>query len=208
MPRPTRNLTDQRFGRLIAIEKVNKTGQSQWLCKCDCGNKVIVASNNLIRKNTLSCGCYQKDRVSEAKKIHGDRNTRLYTIWVDMRRRCSYIGDPSYKNYGGRDISVCEEWEKSFLNFKEWALGNGYAENLTIDRVNVDENYCPENCRWATLKQQANNKRDNVYVTVNGETHTLTEWSEITGISYNTITKRRYRGWSDVDAVSTPVNAR
>lgn len=208
MPRPTRNLTNQRFGRLIAIEKVNKTGQSQWLCKCDCGNVTIVASNNLIRKNTLSCGCYQKDRTSKTKKIHGDAHTRLYNIWSGMRRRCLCKSEPAFKNYGGRGVTVCKEWQESFVNFKVWALKNGYSEDLTIDRIDVVGNYCPENCRWATLKQQENNRRDNVCVTVNGETHTLAEWSEITGISYNTITKRRYRGWSDVDAVSIPVNAR
>ena len=180
MPRPTRNLKNQRFGRLVAIEKVNETGAARWFCKCDCGNELVVPSNNLIRKNTLSCGCYQKDRTSEAKRIHGDRHTRLYTIWVDMRRRCSCSSEPSYKNYGGRGITVCKEWQESFLAFKE----------------------------WATLKQQGNNRRNNVCVTVNGEIHTLSEWSEITGISYHTITKRCYRGWSDVDAVTTPVNRR
>ena len=208
MPRPTRNLKNQRFGRLVAIEKVNETGAARWFCKCDCGNELVVPSNNLIRKNTLSCGCYQKDRTSEVKRIHGDRHTRLYTIWVDMRRRCSCSSEPSYKNYGGRGITVCKEWQESFLAFKEWAMKNGYSEKLTIDRINANGGYCPQNCRWATLKQQGNNRRNNVCVTVNGEIHTLSEWSEITGISYHTITKRRYRGWSDVDAVTMPVNRR
>ena len=119
-----------------------------------------------------------------------------------MRARCSRKSEPSYKNYGERGISVCKEWNDSFLKFKEWAIENGYSEDLTIDRIDVNGNYCPENCRWATAKEQANNKRTNLYITINGTTHTATEWCEINGIKYSTAMRRRQRGWPLEKAVS------
>ena len=202
MPRPTRDLTGQKFGRVTAIKRIDEPGQSKWICVCDCGKKIVAASNNLLRGNTNSCGCYQRERTSKAKRIHGERKTRLYTIWVDMRARCSRKSEPSYKNYGERGISVCKEWNDSFLKFKEWAIENGYSEDLTIDRIDVNGNYCPENCRWATAKEQANNKRTNLYITINGTTHTATEWCEINGIKYSTAMRRRQRGWPLEKAVS------
>ena len=200
--RPSKDLTNQKFGRLTAIKRIKSKKNAKWLCKCDCGNTVEVYAFNLTRGNTKSCGCYHKDRTSEAKLIHGERYTRLFNIWAGMKARCYNKTDPSYKNYGGRGISVCEEWRKSFVNFRDWAKSNGYKDSLTIDRIDNNGNYCPENCRWATAKQQSNNRRSNVYVTINGETHTVTEWSEINGISYHTIASRRRKGWSDVDAVT------
>ena len=120
------------------------------------------------------------------------RNERLYTIWRAMRERCRREANIGYSKYGGRGITVCDEWQ-DYEAFKRWAYENGYQDVLSIDRIDVDGNYCPENCRWATMKEQANNKRNNHVVTYKGETHTVAEWAEITGISYRTIISRLNR---------------
>ena len=125
-----------------------------------------------------------------------------------MKGRCLCKSDKDYSLYGGRGISICENWKESYENFRNWAIQSGYSEKLTLDRVDVDGDYSPENCRWATVKVQANNKRTIIYVTLGNETHTLSEWGEIKGISYATIDKRRRYGWSNEAAVSTPIRKR
>lgn len=196
------DLTGQRFGRLVVIESVgrSKYRYGLWRCKCDCGNEVIVATNLLHRGKTQSCGCYKIDKNT----THGQSGTRLYWIWGGMINRCTNSTMHNYNNYGGRGITVCDEW-RTFEPFYEWAITNGYREDLTIDRIDTNGNYCPENCRWATPKQQANNKRNNRLLTLNGITHTMTEWSEITGLSVTCICLRldRYR-WSVEDALTKP----
>lgn len=201
-----KDLKGERFGKLIAINRICKSDGSHWKCKCDCGNYTVVSTHNLTKGNTKSCGCLQKEKASQVHKTHGARHTKLYTVWNNMRSRCNRPNDKSYCNYGMRGISVCEEWNNSFENFQKWAFLNGYNENLTLDRRNVNGNYCPENCRWISFKEQNNNRRNNVYVTVNGKTLTLSQWSEANNIPYLTILQRRKRGWSDEKAVSVPVN--
>ena len=125
------------------------------------------------------------------KHGYGNYGNRLYKTWRDIKERC---GNPNIKNYGGRGIKVCPEWENDFLVFREWALNNGYSDDLTIDRIDVNGNYEPSNCRWATNKAQANNRRSNILITYNGETHTISEWSDITGIKYWKIIQRHRRG--------------
>ena len=124
--------------------------------------------------------------------VHGQEPKRLYNTWCNMRRRCYEKQNHKYKNYGGRGIKICPEW-LDFCVFREWALSNGYSETLTLDRINVNGNYEPTNCRWVTQKIQQNNRSNNHLITYNGETHTMKEWSEITGISYRTIKDREYR---------------
>lgn len=128
---------------------------------------------------------------------HGGKGTRLYDIWKKMRGRCYNSNNPKYYRYGGRGITICEEWS-DFSVFRDWALSNGYSDTLTIDRVDNDGNYEPKNCRWATQKQQANNRGYRVdarLITWNGETHSLSEWSTILGIKYKTLCERHRRGW-------------
>ena len=142
------DLTGQRFGRLTVLERT----ELKWLCKCDCGNKKIVAGGHLVSGDTKSCGCL---RIK-----HGMRNTRLYSIWHGMKERCYNTKHKFYKHYGGRGIKVCEEWKNDFQTFADWALSHGYADNLTIDRIDVNGNYEPSNCQWATNAEQQRNKRN------------------------------------------------
>ena len=148
-----------------------------------------------------SCGCLNRDQPH--KTIHGDRQTRLYKIWIDMRQRCSNPNNSAYKNYGDRGIRVCSEWN-DYQVFKEWAMGNGYDENLTIERVDVDGGYNPDNCKWITRKDQGFNRRNNHVLTYNGETKTLTEWCNELNLSYDMVRGRLKRGWTVEAALTTP----
>jgi hypothetical protein len=154
-----------KFGRLTTIKEVHKSIKKRyaWFCRCECGNEKIVIATSLIRKNTMSCGCLHREQLIARNKqgtVHGDSRNgqRIYRIWHSMRERCLTPTCKDYKNYGGRGITICNEWN-SYINFKKWALENGYSDILSIDRINVDGNYEPSNCRWATSKQQANNRR-------------------------------------------------
>ena len=139
---------------------------------------------------------------------HGMARTRLYRSWTSMRNRCNWKKDKEYKHYGGRGIKVCDEWQNNFEPFMEWALSNGYDDTLTIDRIDVNGNYEPDNCRWITRKEQNNNMTSNVRLTHNGVTHNLTEWSKITEISYSTLQGRIRRGWKTEDILFKPINKR
>lgn len=203
------DLTGQRFGRLVVVERAenhiqaNGCRKTQWLCQCDCGNHVVVQGANLKNGHVKSCGCYQRDNPSHKK--HGKRATRLYMIWKHIRQRCLDENCKSYARYGGRGIKLCEEWLNSFNTFYDWAMANGYRDDLTIDRINVNGNYCPENCRWATRKTQGNNKRNNHNIAYKGKTQTLSQWCEELGLSYSSIWNRLYiLGWATEKAFETP----
>ena len=203
-----KDLTGQRFGRLVVVSRAEDSftpsGRKiiRWNCECDCGNHKIVDKWHLTSGKTISCGCYRHERQIEANTHHGDSHTRLHYIWAGIKQRCK---DKNNLLYGGRGITYCEEWEH-YENFKEWALENGYQDNLTIDRKDNNGNYCPENCRWVTLKVQANNTRKNHYITMNGETHSMSEWCDILNLNYDTVKDRINRlHWNDVEALTTPI---
>ena len=189
------DLAGQRFGMLTVIgRKENRHGHAMWECLCDCGNKTVVPSGDLRRGKTKSCGCN--------RTTHGDRGSRLYGIWIGIKTRCFNETDHTYALYGGRGITVCEEWRDSFEAFRDWALANGYRDDLSIDRKNPDGDYCPVNCRWTTMKEQQNNRRNNRLITYNGRTQTLSQWSAETGIHRGTIQYRLKHGW-DVEKALT-----
>jgi hypothetical protein len=202
------DLTGQRFGRLTVIEYAGKDKHRNilWLCKCDCGTETIVFSGNLKRGNTFSCGCYQRERTKDAHTTHNltHTNPRLYEIWSDMKKRCFKPNTTGYIHWGGRGISVCHEWLE-YKSFYDWAISNGYKDFLTIERVDNDGNYEPDNCKWITKGEQSRNTTRNHKVTFNKETMTLSEWSRKMGMSASTLRFRLIHGWSVEKALTTPV---
>lgn len=198
--------TGKRFGRLIAIKYVIiEPKKNKWICKCDCGNEILVSASRLIKGDTKSCGCYRKELMREKQTTHGQRRTRLYYIYRSMIQRCADEKSGQYNNYGGRGIKICEEWKK-FECFYDWAHKNGYADNLKIDRIDNNIGYCPENCKWSTNLEQANNQRTNLMV---GDTGlTLTQYCRVNNVKYHTIRTRISRGKSTFDLIPHELHKR
>ena len=166
------------------------------MCKCDCGNVVEVPAESLVNGASKSCGCYNREIITK----HNKSMTNLYQVWQCMKDRCFNPNHVQYKDYGGRGITVCDEWSDPDA-FCEWALSNGYSKGLSIDRIDVNGNYEPSNCRWATQKEQCRNRRNNAVLEYNGEKHCLTEWAEIVGTKASTLATRRKRGWPTRDII-------
>lgn len=206
------DLTDRKFGRLtvVSLAPKSKTGRTRWHCICDCGNKTIVQANNLKSGEVKSCNCMKE----VCHFIHGHTpasksQTSEYTAWINIQSRCHNEKDEYYKDYGGRGIKVCDRWrfgengKPGFLCFLE-DMGLKPDKKLSLDRVNGNGDYKKENCRWATAAQQARNKRNNVHITYNGETHILKDWAPIVGIPYNVLWKRYHRKWSTEKMLTFP----
>lgn len=207
------DLTGQRFCRLVAIAPTNKRTKGKniiWECRCDCGNTAYVDSGNLkIRKNQ-SCGCLRKEMTSLLNKTHGGKNERLYGVWMDMRRRCNDSSMAGYENYGGRGIKVCDEWLHSYSIFRDWALGNGYDPlaprgKCTIERIDVNGNYEPDNCEWITISQQALNRTNSLLLTYRGKTQNASLWDEELGFPSGTVAKRYRRNWIYEEIFTKPI---
>lgn len=194
------DLTGQQFGRLTVLKRAENKGKfTTWLCQCDCGNTTMVRGTDLKSEKTLSCGCLRK---SGCHRSHNMTKTRLYRIWGNIKSRCTNKNVRQYKDYGGKGVKVCSEWTQSFEAFFDWAMANGYADNLTIDRIDVNGDYEPSNCRWATRKEQSLNRSDNHYLTYNDERKTIAEWAEITGIHRATIESRLKAGLTTEQALT------
>lgn len=203
MGRRAIDLTGKRFGRLVILERVesNRKDKPAWLCLCDCGNEIVSYSDYLSSGHTRSCGCLSREKVRERSTTHGYSGTRLYNIWHGMIQRCECRSDARYKNYGARGIFVCRDWH-DFQSFLDWAIINGYSDKLSIDRINNDGPYSPDNCRWTNCVIQSNNRRKNRIINYNGETNTLSEWCRKLGLKYKTVSRRLEIGHSLEDAFS------
>ena len=206
------DITGLRFGRLTAVQHIGKgPGKSRnhfWLCQCDCGASVSVNGSCLRLGQTKSCGCLQSDlakAVGDRSKTHGMTGTSTYNVWVSMVQRCHNPNAKDYQRYGGRGIFVCDEWQK-FDNFLS-DVGER-PEGKSLDRVDNEKGYSPENCRWADAQTQQRNKRNSRLVTHNGKTMTLADWAEANGINPITISARIQNGWDEVSAITTPVDRR
>lgn len=195
------DLTGRKYGLLTVKGMVGVINSRRiWHCVCECGNHKNIREDSL-KKYTKSCGCQIQAKAKEKGRgvTHGKSHTRLYSIWAGMKARCYNPHDTGYKYYGGRGIKVCAEWFDGFEAFYEWAMQNGYTDDLTLDRIEVNGNYEPSNCRWTTRKIQRLNQRQKE-ITHNNEKHTLLEWANITGIKYDTLLWRYNHNW-DIDRI-------
>lgn len=183
------NIIGKKFNKLTVICRVgsSKSRDVLYKCKCDCGKETFSTGYKLRKGIKISCGCAQRESASKKMKKHGFSSTKIYDIWCLMIQRCEYKKHPYFYRYGGRGIIVCDEWKNDFMNFYNWAVKNGYKEGLTIERIDNDGDYCPENCRWATRKEQARNRKTNHFIWLNNKRYCLAEISEKTGINYNKI---------------------
>lgn len=193
----------QRFSRLTTRE-YDKAKQ-KWLCECDCGNEKYVTAGHLRDGHTRSCGCLRRETTAASFTKHSQSGTRLYSIFYHMHDRCEKKQCKDYKNYGGRGISVCGEWNRvsGFVAFHEWAMKNGYHDGLSIDRKDANGNYEPDNCRWATDKIQANNQRRNHRILYSGKEYTISQLSELLSIDAGVLWYRITHGWPE-DKLSLP----
>lgn len=201
------DLIGEKFGKLEVIKKEksnHKRKTSMWLCRCECGNTKIISSHDL-KHGTISCGCESELNRKKFKEKYRKgvitKEKRLRNIYLGMIGRCLNNNSNAYGRYGGRGITICQEWLKDYFIFEKWALQHGYERNLTIDRINVNGNYEPSNCRWITNTEQQNNRRNNHMVEIDGIVHTIAEWSNISGIKQNTILYRIRRGKNNKEAV-------
>lgn len=207
MPRRI-DLTGKRFGKLTVVQAADSrtspggSKKAYWLCNCDCGCSKEIAAASLIRGVVISCGCVVKDRISQLNRTHGQTGTRLYRIWCAMKSRCNNPNFWEYRNYGGRGIRVCDEWNDDFSSFKTWASLNGYTNEMSIDRINNNLGYSPLNCRWIPKSEQSSNRRNSIYISAYNKTLSAREWSVRLGLSYSTIVYRYHQGLAPEEILS------
>lgn len=206
------DITGQRYGRLVAIERaenrVSESGKvrARWLCKCDCGREKIVLLDDLRGGHTNSCGCLGDESRRNSSKTHGMTGTRIYVEWLSMKARCYNKETKSYSRYGGRGVTICKEWLDDFMNFYNWAMANGYRDDLTIERKDVNGDYCPENCCWITQKEQAKNRRATLRTKdKNGNEVYAMDVAKENGIKMSVVVARKAKGWDLDKALNTPL---
>lgn len=196
----------KKFGRLTIL---NYAGLSEKMkrrlvtCKCDCGNIINANFTDLVHNKVISCGCRHKEIYASGgnSKTHGLSKTRIYKLYHSILTRCNNPNCNHYKDYGGRNIGICEEWATDFLAFREWALNNGYSDNLTIERIDVNKGYSPDNCCWIPREKQVLNRRKTVYITYNGEKKPMSVWAKELGVSYYTLRWRKDKGFSEKEII-------
>lgn len=196
--------TGLRYGRLTVLSQAERTekGHTQWLCRCDCGNTKIIPTYNLTR--IQSCGCYRDEVFKRDHVKHGMCNTKLYRVWSSMKARCKNPNSQEWHRYGGRGITVCEEWKAGYENFFKWAMANGYKEGLTLDRIDNDKGYSPDNCRWATYEEQLNNTSKNLFIEYNGTFKTATQLARENDVNPKMFIQRIKLGWDVERALKEP----
>ena len=211
------DLTGQKFGRWTVLgyhgKADNKSHVILWACRCECGKEAIVSAGNLKSGKSKSCGCLKNEmttarnmcRSTDGRPTHGMSGTRLHRVWLGMKARCQIKSSSGFYKYGARGIKVCDEWQE-FEPFKNWALANGYSDDLEIDRIDNDGSYEPGNCRFVTKKQNALNKRTSRFLTINGEAKTVVEWADEAGVIERTIRSRLARGWKEKDVLAPTRN--
>lgn len=200
---PRKDLTGQTFGRLTATKRIDKNGRAYYVCQCSCGNVCEVFHSNLTQGFSKSCGCLSREIAADRVRTHGMSQSKLYRVLKAMKDRCMLKSCKAYKNYGGRGITICDEWlgENGFQNFYNWAMANGYIEGLTIDRINNDGNYEPSNCRWVDRITQGNNTRKNRFITYGGLRMTIAQWERYLNLHSRTISNRIRYGWTDEECI-------
>ena len=193
------DLTGQKFGMLTVIDFSHKEkNHYYWKCECECGNICIKNGSNLKSGSTKSCGCLHDTLPIK----HNLSSSKIYFVYHAIKWRCYNPKYKTYHRYGGRGITMCDEWLKDFMNFYNWAMANGYKDGLWIERIDNNGNYEPSNCKWATRQEQCQNREQTIKITYNGQTHCLTEWARITGINFYTLQSRYKKGW-DVEKMLT-----
>ena len=205
MSRKVKDLTGQRFGRWLILERAVKRGKgTRYICRCDCGTVRTLYGDGLKSGNSKSCGCL-RDELLIKRATHNMSKTRIYNIWAGMKSRCSNQKDPNYKNYGGRGISVCPEWKESFVTFYTWTIHSGYKEGLQIDRIDNNGNYEPPNGHWVTAKENSRNTRNSIILELKGERKSLPEWADDLNINPGTLYSRiKSNRWTTPMALTTP----
>lgn len=202
-----KDLSGMKFNRWTVIKRGKNTmrGQATWLCRCDCGTIREVAGADLRNNKSKSCGCLQKEVAGDTNRTHGKSFSRLHRIWRGMKSRCENPKNFKASRYHDRGIAVCKEWHE-FIRFYEWAVNNGYSDELSIDRIDNDKDYSPENCKWSNAVEQANNKSTNHMLTYKGKRQSMSMWSKEIGIPYGALRSRiNQRHWSTEKALSTPL---
>lgn len=204
----------QKFGRLTILEYHPNNRKSSYLCKCECGLIKEIKCDHVVQGLTKSCGCLSRELKSQRSlgnkysATHDKSGTRLYQIWGDMIQRCHNPKQKVYKWYGAIGIKVCEEWKNDYTLFEKWALENSYSDELTIDRIDFNGDYEPNNCRWVSMKEQSRNKKDTILITHNGKTQCLKDWCVELNKPYPTIVNRIRNGWQPKIALLVPKNIR